>query len=175
MRTIKHTTISILAVGLLAGSAVGVAAQDEVDPMAPSTFTTEPIGEPEVTADPETGLGTLVAPYEATDPRASGTWMQFEAGAPVDVAAGEGAFIGRNAVRLVNDGGSWVGTDQGFLTFPSDGQPPNVHFFSELVGEGGYEGLTTLFVQSGVLGEQKEVGVIVPSDEVPAFPELSAD
>ena len=73
MRTIKHNTISILAVGLLAGSAVGVAAQDEVDPMAPSTFTTEPIGEPEVTADPETGLGTLVAPYEATDPRASGT------------------------------------------------------------------------------------------------------
>ena len=39
MRTIKTTTISILAVGLLAGSAVGVAAQDEVaDPMAPATF-----------------------------------------------------------------------------------------------------------------------------------------
>jgi hypothetical protein len=29
MRAIKTTTISILAVGLLAGSAVGVAAQDE--------------------------------------------------------------------------------------------------------------------------------------------------
>ena len=39
MRGVKATTISILAVGLLAGSAVGVAAQDDAaDPMAPSTF-----------------------------------------------------------------------------------------------------------------------------------------
>ena len=33
MRTIKTTTISILAVGLLAGSAVGVAAQEEAAEM----------------------------------------------------------------------------------------------------------------------------------------------
>ena len=175
MRTIKTTTISILAVGLLAGSAVGVAAQDEADPMASSTFTAQVIGEPEfIEAEPGTGQGTMVATLEATDPRVSGTWSQFEAGVPVEVADGDGGFIGRNAVRVVNDDGSWVGTSRGFLTFPSDG-PPNVQFYSELVGEGGYEGLSMFYFQTGLLGEAFEGGVIVPSDGVPAFPELPAD
>ena len=39
MRTIKTTTISILALGLLAGSAVGVAAQDEEEAAVVSSFT----------------------------------------------------------------------------------------------------------------------------------------
>lgn len=39
MRTTKTTTISILATGLLAGSAVGVAAQGEADPMAAAWVT----------------------------------------------------------------------------------------------------------------------------------------
>ena len=39
MRTVKTTVVSILAFGLLAGSAVGVAAQEEApDPMRPATF-----------------------------------------------------------------------------------------------------------------------------------------
>ena len=174
MRTIRTTVISILALGLLAGSAVGVAAQDEADPMASSTFTAQVIGEPELDADPATGLGTMVSTLEATDPRASGTWTQYEAGFPVDVAGGDGGFVGRNTQQVVNDGGSWVGTARGFLTFPADG-PPSVHFFSELVGEGGYEGLTMYFVTSGLLGEAYEGGVIVPSGQVPAFPELPAE
>ena len=39
MRGIKTITISILAVGLLAGSAIGVAAQDEVATAEVSSFT----------------------------------------------------------------------------------------------------------------------------------------
>ena len=67
MRIIKTTTISILAVGLLAGSAVGVAAQD-ADPMAPSTFTIQRAGEPEGTTDPS-GAIIVVGPVESTDQR----------------------------------------------------------------------------------------------------------
>jgi hypothetical protein len=176
VKGLKPTLISAIAIGLLAGSAVGVAAQDEAaDPMAPSMFTAAVTGPPEPTTDPETGLTILVAPFESTDPRVSGTWMQVEDGAMFDVADGESVSVGRNAVRLVNDGGSWVGTHRGFITFPPDGERPGVAFFSELVGEGGYEGLSMFFVQSGLAGEPQEVGVIVPSDMVPSFPEPPAE
>jgi hypothetical protein len=173
VRAIRITTISILAVGLLAGSAVGVAAQ-EADPMAPSTFTIQRAEEPEVTTDPGTGATILVGPVESTDQRASGTLTQVAAGAPVEVADGDGGRISSDAVRLVNDGGSWVGSNRGFLTFPSDG-PPTVQFLAELVGEGGYEGLTMFFAETGDTEDVRWLGVIVPTDEVPAVPDLPAE
>jgi len=46
VRAIKTTTISILAVGLLAGSAVGVVAQDEEEPAGASVGCEEPLVEP---------------------------------------------------------------------------------------------------------------------------------
>ena len=65
MRAIRTTTISILALGLLAGSAVGVAAQD-AEATAPSTFTMQNASEPEVTSDPGTGALIAVGPVEST-------------------------------------------------------------------------------------------------------------
>ncbi len=173
VRAIKTTTISILAVGLLAGSAVGVAAQDE-DPMAPSTFTVQRSGEPEVTTDPS-GAIIVVGPVEATDQRASGTLTEVAVGAMVDVADGDSGRISSDAVRLVNDGGSWVGSNRGFLTFSSDEQPPTVQFLGELVGEGGYEGLTMFFAQTGDAAAIRWLGVIVPTDDIPAVPELPTE
>ena len=167
MRGIKTTTISILALGLLAGSAVGVAAQD-ADPMAPSTFTMERAGDPEVTR------AVAVGPVESTDQRASGTLTQVVAGAMVDAADGDRVRIGSDAVRLVNDGGSWVGSNRGFLTFPSDG-PETRQFLGELVGEGGYEGFTMFFAQTGGEGDVRWLGVIVPTDDIPAVPDLPAE
>ena len=172
MRAIRTTTISILALGLLAGSAVGVAAQDE-DPMAPSTFTMQLADDPVVNTD-SAGKRTAVGPVESTDQRASGTLTQVAASAPVNVADGDGGEIHTDAVRLVNDGGSWLGSNRGFLTFPSDG-PPTVQFLGELVGEGGYEGLTLFFAQTGDAEDVRWLGVIVPTDEVPAVPELPAE
>ena len=84
MRAIRTTTISILAVGLLAGSAVGVAAQDEAaDPMAPAFFEVEYIagddfevveGTYEELEEGERFVGEVVRGmlFEAEDPRASG-------------------------------------------------------------------------------------------------------
>jgi hypothetical protein len=77
---LRTTITSILALGLLAGSAVGVAAQ-EADPMAPSTFTIQRAGEPEVTTDPGTGATIVVGEKESTDQRASGTWTEVVGGA----------------------------------------------------------------------------------------------
>ena len=171
MRGIRTTTISILAVGLLAGSAVGVAAQD-ADPMAPSTFTIERSGEPIATGN--AGLTTAVGPVEATDQRASGTLTQVAAGTMVDVSDGDGGRIGADAVRLVNEGGSWVGSYRGFLTFPSDG-PETVQFLGELVGEGGYEGLTMFLAETGDTENRRWLGIIVPTDAVSAVPDLPAE
>jgi hypothetical protein len=90
---------------------------------------------------------------------------------PDDEANGQ---VQLNAVRLVNEGGSWVGTNRGFLTFPSDG-PPTVQFLSELVGEGGYEGLSLFHATTGDAEDVREIGVIRPTDDVPAVPELPAE
>jgi hypothetical protein len=109
---------------------------------------------------------------ESTDQRASGTRTEVVGGStvPVDVAGG---LIQQNAVRIVNDGGSWVGSSRGFMTFPSDG-PPTVQFVGELVGEGGYEGLSLFFAQTGDAEDVRVLGVIWPTDEVPAVPDLPA-
>ena len=77
-------------------------------------------------------------------------------------------------MRLVNDGGSWVGSSRGFLTFASDG-PPTVQFLGELVGEGGYEGLTMFLAETGDAEDVRWLGVIVPTGDIPAVPDLPAE
>ncbi len=77
-------------------------------------------------------------------------------------------------MRIVNEGGAWVGSHRGFLTFPDDG-PPTVQFLSEQVGEGGYEGLTLFFAATGDTEDIREIGVIWPTDDVPAIPDLPAE
>jgi hypothetical protein len=172
VRTLRTTTISILALGLLAGSAVGVTAQ-EADPMAASTFTMQLVGEPDISRDAATGTTIVVSEWESSDPRASGARTEVVGGSlvPDDFARGQ---IQRNAVRIVNEGGSWVGSHRGFLTFPSDG-PRTVQFLSELVGEGGYEGLSLFFATTGNTEDVREIGVIWPTVEVPAIPDLPAE
>ena len=173
MRAIKTTAISILALGLLSGSAVGVTAQD-ADPMAPSTFTMQGVGEPNVSTDPDTGAITLVGEIESTDQRASGTRTVVAVGTMVEVAEGDGGRISSDAVRIENDGGSWVGSNRGFLTFPSDG-PETVQFLGELVGEGGYEGLILFFAETGDTEDVRWLGVIVPTGDIAEIPDLSAE
>ena len=141
MRGIKTITISILALGLLAGSAVGVAAQDEEsDPMAPSSFTWS-YGDVEgsIRGYPEISQGFTVV---ASDPRASGEMTND----PID--ADEEFLIGLWESRLVNDNGSWVGIGKQVDGFVNDlgtdfeweaGLPR-----WELTGEGDYAGLSLI-------------------------------
>jgi hypothetical protein len=170
---LKSFVTTIIAVGLATGSAVGVAAQDEVsDPMAPSAFSgaAEGDGEPQFLTDPDTGLDLVVIPsFEVADPRASGTWTQIEDFASVEEGGLKHA-AGGSSVRLANDGGAWVGTLRLVTSRDSDGEG-TVGTFTELVGEGGYEGLS-LFMFETVDSEFELVSnaFIVPTDMVPAMP-----
>ena len=179
VRAIKTITVSILAIGLLAGSAVGVAAQDEAaDPMAPNWFTWEVLGDgpPEFSEDPTTGLPVITVQVEATDGRASGALTNLESFAQVE--DDERYRIGSTSLRLVNDGGEWVGTSRfvAGATAGPNGNDVNGNFI-EMAGRSGYEGLS-LFVFSVFEGlEEAPVmrGFIVPTDVIPNMPEPSAD
>jgi hypothetical protein len=154
MRGTKTTTVSILALGLLAGSAVGVAAQDEETPTEPSTpaivtGTQLGVGEPvqesvdTVVDGVSQGRGSVMAgdQFEADDPRLTGSFSM--------AVNGDSRTIGDTAVYLIspsmrieNDEGAWSG--QCDLLVIADGGPdPFACLFS---GEGAYDGLSAYLV-----------------------------
>ena len=116
MRTIRASTISIIAIGLLAGSTVGVAAQDEdANSLAPAltsgafVFTDDdPISWEETLKDGiQTEAWVDSADVELSDSRLSGaitldyTKQRFDTRA-TDIAWG--------TARIENDAGAWEGT-----------------------------------------------------------------
>jgi hypothetical protein len=178
VKGLKPTLISILAIGLLAGSAVGVTAQDEAaDPMAPAFFTFDR-GE-EVTEEGDLWVRTWS--IEASDERASGMMTSVESiGEPVPGTTVGELFLGSQALRLVNDDGVWSGKGEKVVAFTET--PETFDQFSvHMVGEDGYEGLTMMMFSTflhdsgGVNIADSHWGVIVPTDSVPPFPELPAE
>jgi hypothetical protein len=139
VKGLKPTLISILAIGLLAGSAVGVAAQD--DPMAPekATGTVSPLVEGPGARSSPVGPGTLYEgrlfthTWDATDSRLSG---EASMTANTIQYATDGMEVGEGVWSLENDGGRWAGT--GTLL----GLGPVAHAMVVLHGEDGYEGLS---------------------------------
>jgi len=183
MRGIKPGLISILAISLLAGSVVGVAAQGEegAEPES-ATFNVELMWDRpvEVIVDEASGLVTLVdMPFDASDPRAAGRLTAVWAESDLTEDGLRSVYI-KEGLRLVNDGGAWVGTGVRLSVNEKDqrtrkqkrkgwGKAPLSAYgrFMELTGEGGYEGLSMVVTVRGGEG----VGVIVPTDAVPAQPE----
>ena len=180
MRGIKTISISILTIGLLAGSAVGVAAQDERPVFFSWTF-----GEAEGefvpgTFDEAPGWMTMrdfmqVDLIEADDERASGLLtVAFNAdswGDP-EVNAPEIIEVTSTSQRLVNDGGSWSGTGSAVSHVAAgDGVDPDGAGMVTLTGEDGYEGLTLILLT--IPGEDGGTGFILPS--VPPVPEPPAE
>ena len=184
MRAIKTTTISILAAGLLAGSAVGVAAQDQS-----SGYFTGSIDESTATqidgvfesGPPDTGrgMGFVGATVETDDERISGTLSQalnFDWSGPEPTLVHTGASLW----RIENDGGAWVGHGTEFSYTDDwtqwDEEDPSTWGptgnFVVLTGEGDYEGMTAM-----VTTQPSDVGVsslsgVVFSGEVPPVPEM---
>jgi hypothetical protein len=172
VRAIKTTTISILAVGLLAGSAVGVAAQDEASMEAAAvtgraTFVqSEPLVEPEFSETPDgvfVGDGMVVVHiWDTDDPRLDGEAtrtvnFRFD----TDFTNG----IESEAMVLTNDGGSWVGDGRGYNA-AGDGSG-----FVALQGRDGYDGLTAFIAHGPNTGTYWELeGIIFPAER-PEFPE----
>ena len=145
MRAIKTTTISILALGLLAGSVVGVAAQDEQATAEVTSFTgtgTEGLqvldeGTFGVNADGlNDSVGVVyVARFDSDDDRLTGdatitaNW-QF----PAD----PGYLLAARTYELANEEGSWVGQSH---SLSADDLGVAVEM-AVLEGQDGYEGLT---------------------------------
>lgn len=173
---LRITTISILVVGLLAGSAVVVVAQGDGSASEASYFTWDTAGPPEFSEDPVTGLPAVTVAIEATDQRAAGTATNIEDGGQVE--DDDWSYnVKISSVRLVNDGGSWVGTSRGVNAFDqSEASDGGRAWLSEYTGEGGYQGLTMYTFRLGT-GDQPpaSVGFIVPSDVIPPFPALPAE
>jgi hypothetical protein len=174
MRTIKTTTISILALGLLAGSAVGVAAQDEeaaaevtsftgtlnfVDVLRESTDTELPNGLTE-----SVGF-TVLNSLESSDPRFSGDHVVVvnTVADPDTFGAGRPDWLLETSHVVTNDGGSWHGEGSAFDSTDLDLDIPMVVTF---VGQDGYEGLTAY----AVIEDPTMSGVIFPT-AMPEMPE----
>jgi len=115
------------------------------------------------------GPSTEDQPFGNVDPRALGsvTEVWAESGEMLSAENAYAIGIERRSTRVENDGGAWVGT----ATVPSFAFGIEVGAaFWELIGEGGYEGLTMF-----LWGEYRHypdmlLGIIVPSDRVPDFP-----
>lgn len=188
MRTVKTTTISILALGLLAGSAAGVLAQDDETttdaPVGPSFFTGELISEFEPTvfgSNTEVngrleGRGVLFEgdAIEVSDPRVSGS-LTRAGNANVHEGIGDSVVISfqADAWRIENEAGTWSGQGTGLLRSGPDG--PGGEDAVEistvvLTGEGGYEGHTLYLIVDWTAEQAPAVEGAVFVGDAPPMP-----
>ena len=187
MRAIRTTTISILALGLLAGAAVGVAAQDEEAAMFSGTYegTWPPVDEGTVTFGDgyEAYYDELFAEsIETTDARLTGSVLKAQNTHAHKVSGRDETVAPRSLTwRIENEGGAWTG--QGYeLHWWGDDAPamafeegPSVTAFM-LTGEGDYEGLSaylevdwSTWTEEGSLPAVR--GAVFPG-EAPPFTEV---
>jgi hypothetical protein len=150
----------IVAIGLLAGPAVGVVGQEEqADPMAPSffsgtvsddwTYVAEGAREPRPDGVVHYDGYVFSFPWDADDPRISGTATQvtngtdYREGATTLAPAELDGVVRTAGLRIVNDDGSWEGP-------LSNLQIDDLDFFEVtagwLTGTGTYEGLSAYVV-----------------------------
>ena len=168
----QHRTplIAILAVGLLSGSAVAVAAQDDV--AAPVIVTGSVVDWRSLSPGERTTEDGVVHiegvnhahVWEASDPRLSGevtytgNWNQYSTDPEMQVESG--------TYELVHADGRWLGTAPAIVVGGLDTLDPVV-----LIGDGGYDGLSAyVLIDWQTNGDPTFSGLIFPGD-LPAFPE----
>jgi hypothetical protein len=166
MRGVKSVSIAIIAIGLLAGSVVGVAAQDGGE--AAYVTGTIMISGDECTEGQEWNECPLS--LDASDTRLSGEGSVRNAGLPLP---SDDLFIVlvTQSVRIANDEGAWTGGGR-LYAVPSEGEgavgqdePTWV-----LTGEDAYAGLTAMLRVD--LGPDGSFGGVIVEAEPPAAPPL---
>jgi hypothetical protein len=154
MRKARTTLTTIIAIGLLAGSAVGVAAQD-TERAAPVPVTGESRDGPCVGPMPSevidgvrhSGSGLCSQTVSFSDPRLEGeATYQYANTEHLDENGVAIVTLGTDALSIVNDNGAWR-------------QPPTLFAFDlgssddaslkVLYGEGDYEGLVAVLTETG--------------------------
>jgi hypothetical protein len=142
VRGLKTTLTMAVAIGLLAGSAVGVAAQDGG---ATVTGTADYVSGFSFD-DGDAGRVVIKSPgviIETSDPRLSGTADITTYG--VHGFDGDGfteTHFGSDVLTLVNEEGSWSGRGISALLLDDTNNPTVMEATWHLTGEGAYEGLT---------------------------------
>ena len=164
MRAIKTGLISILAVGLLAGSAVGVAAQPPEGEVAYVTGTVT-ISGGECTEAAEWNECPLS--LDASDSRLSGEGSVRNSGMPMQ-SDDEFVVLVTSSLRVANDEGAWTGG--GLLyALPANADAVGVDEPTwVLSGEGAYDGLTA--VLRADLGPDGSFAGVIVGAEPPAAP-----
>ena len=175
MRKARTTLTTVIAVGLLAGSAVGVAAQtEEASGQAAPFEGVMPYGSNSVTGTPGTlsnGVVTnrgqiwMLSSDGLSDPRLQGTvsnmwnWDTFTTGQRYQIEVG--------GFRIENDDGAWQMRPVVDILFPDGTYSVWTGIFD---GEGDYEGLTAIAeVAEG--GNQFTVRGVVIEGDIPPPPE----
>ena len=172
MRDGKAGLSVFLAFGLMAGSAIGVTAQDEeADPMAPAVVTGSISGQRHVDGSVTTDVGTGATitegvgfrqTWEASDPRLSGSviytgnWLRY-GGGDMQVEA--------SSVVLDNAAGRWIGTGTAMAAGDLSMDTMILH------GEGAYEGLTAYVMQDWSEGLPAAFTAAVFPGDMPVSPE----
>ena len=120
MRGIKGISISILAVGLLAGSAVGVAAQPEGE----ATYVTGTVAFSGSECVEATGWVECPMSLDASDSRLSGDGSWRTSGVPMQ---SDDAFVilVSMLLRVANDEGAWAGGGR-LYALPTNEDPVGV-------------------------------------------------
>ena len=139
---LKTTTISILAVGLLASSAIGTAAQDG------GAMVTGTVRYEEGTYFDTGSDGTMVSDspgvtFSMSDTRLSGTAEIATFG--VQAMGGDGfaeTSFGTDVITLQNDDGAWTGVGTSALVLDEQMIPSVMEATWHLTGEGAYDGLS---------------------------------
>ena len=163
MRPIKTITISILTLGLLAGSAVAVAAQEE----GKGAYVTGTIAISGGECTEAEEWNECPLRLDASDSRLSGEASVRNAGLPLP---SDDLFIVlvNSSLRVANDEGAWTG---GGLLYavPSSEDAVGVDEPTwVLSGEGAYDGLTA--VLRADLGPEGSFGGVIVGAEPPAAP-----
>jgi hypothetical protein len=170
MQTIKTTAISILALGLMAGSTVGVTAQDEGAAADVSSFTADRTTQQDQVVEgmssasdglEETTGSVYMGSLVSSDPRLTGTYTSVD-NYIVDTTEMLPDFSNFNVLvastwELTNDGGSWLIEATSFGNIE---QGVNAGWL-EFAGQGGYEGLHAYAVANW-LDSPQIVGTIFP-------------
>lgn len=182
MKGLKTTIATVFAVGLLAGSAVGVAAQDE-EPTGSTYFTGTIARDGTLVSEPsETvvdgileGRGIVFEgeSIETTDARMTGTLSRALNGNVHKVGDFEELVLETAAWRIENEGGSWSGQGSALIhggAEMSDDEATDLDTIL-LTGEGAYEGLTAYVIADWTEDPVVIEGAVVVG-EAPPVPEL---
>ena len=155
MRKTRTTLITAIAIGLLVGSTVGVAGQEQDADIVPPVEVT---GRRTIADNcSETDYPALLicstdtsSMWSFSDPRLEGTVTRFQKGVTFELGDVSDVYIASNAISIENDGGTWRERPRtwlmpdGLATF--EWLPQQVFVFE---GSGDYEGLVAVLRLTG--------------------------